>query len=69
MDLAFKYVETNPLEKEEAYPYTAKDGTCQYDKKLGVGTVSKFTDVRKHSASQLKAAVALGPVSVAVEAD
>merc|ERR1711918_260043 len=35
----------------------------------GVGTVSSFTDVTPKSATQLKAAVAKGPVSVAIEAD
>merc|ERR1711934_74104 len=31
MDYAFKYIETAPLETEAAYPYTGKNGVCDYD--------------------------------------
>jgi C1A family cysteine protease len=31
MDYAFEYIETNPLQLESQYPYTAKDGHCKYD--------------------------------------
>jgi len=68
MDYAFQYIESNPLELESDYPYTARDGTCKYSKSKGVGTVSNFTDV-SHTASQLKAAIMKGPTSVAIEAD
>ena len=70
MDDAFKYIETNPLELEGDYTYTAKDGTCSYDKSKGVGLVAAFADVAEGSASQLQAALSEhGPVSVAIEAD
>ena len=69
MDYAFKYIESNPLELESEYPYTAKNGKCSYTKSMGVGAVKSFTDVSSGSASQLKAALAKGPVSVAIEAD
>ena len=69
MDYAFQYIETNPLELEDDYPYTAVDGTCKYVTSKGVGKVSSFVDVTPKNADQLKAAVALGPVSVAIEAD
>merc|ERR1719223_926337 len=68
MDNAFKYIESNPLQLESAYPYTGQDGRCSYIKSAGVGTVASFTDVSP-SASQLKAAIAKAPVSVAIEAD
>merc|ERR1719215_2277893 len=68
MDNAFKYIESNPLQLESAYPYTGQDGSCSYIKSAGVGTVASFTDVSP-SASQLKAAIAKAPVSVAIEAD
>jgi hypothetical protein len=45
MDNAFKYVEKNPLEQESDYPYTAYDGTCQFDKSKGIGQVHGFVDV------------------------
>jgi len=69
MDYAFKYIETNPLELESEYPYLAKDGKCSYSKTKGVGAVKSFSDVKSGSAAQLKAALAKGPVSVAIEAD
>lgn len=70
MDNAFKYIETNPLELESDYPYTAKDGSCNYVSSKGIGKVKSFKDVSQDtSGSQLKAAIAKGPVSVAIEAD
>ena len=70
MDYAFQYIETNPLELETDYAYTARDGTCKYDKTKGVGKVKSFKDVSQDkSGDQLKAALAKGPVSVAIEAD
>jgi len=69
MDNAFKYIETNPLELESNYPYTGRDGSCSYTKSKGVAKVAGFKDVAAGSASQLKAAIAKGPVSVAIEAD
>jgi C1A family cysteine protease len=71
MDYAFQYIKTNPLELESNYPYTSGTGrvaSCSYSKSRGVGTVSAFTDVQ-HTATQMRAALAKGPVSVAIEAD
>ena len=70
MDYAFQYIETNPLMLETDYQYTARDGSCKYVASKGVGKVKAFKDVSVDSSgSQLKAAVAKGPVSVAIEAD
>merc|ERR1711865_265021 len=72
MDYAFEYIKTAPLELEASYPYTSGAGrvaSCSYTKSSGVGTVSAFHDVQVGSASQMKAALANGPVSVAIEAD
>jgi C1A family cysteine protease len=45
MDDAFKYTEDYELETEQAYPYTATGGSCQYAKAKGqVGTTS-YVDV------------------------
>jgi len=71
MDYAFQYIKTAPLELESNYPYTSGSGrvsSCNYSKSRGVGTVSAFTDVQ-HTASQMRAALGNGPVSVAIEAD
>jgi C1A family cysteine protease len=69
MDNAFKYIESNPLETESEYPYKGRNGKCAYSKSKGVGTVSKFTDVKSDSAPSLKTALNKGPVSIAIEAD
>jgi len=69
MDYAFEYIEKNPLELEAEYPYTAKNGKCKYVASKGVGLVKSYKDVASGSATQLRAAVAQQPVSVAIEAD
>jgi C1A family cysteine protease len=69
MDAAFKYVEGMPLETEDAYPYEAYDDSCRADKSKGVAQVKSFNDVAQNDPAQLKAAIAQGPVSVAIEAD
>lgn len=66
MDDAFKYAEANKIETEENYPYKAKVETCVA--KGGVTTVKSFADVKHNSPTDLKAAVAAGPVSVAIDA-
>jgi len=71
MDLAFLYTESHKLETEAAYPYTAKSGlfACKYNKKIGQVGATTYVDVPRKSTDALKAAIALGPVSVAIEAD
>lgn len=71
MDDAFKYVESEGgLCSEEEYPYEAKDGTCR---STSCGTkydaISGYQDVKAESEESLQAAVAEGPVSIAIEAD
>lgn len=69
MDYAFNYAKSNPLELESSYPYTAKDGwSCKYSASEGVVGTTGHNDVSQ-SSSQLVAAINLGPVAVAVEAD
>ena len=45
------------------------DGSCQYDASKGKGKVAAFVDVTPRNTAQLKAGVAKGPVSIAIEAD
>jgi len=66
MDQAFEYAKTTGIETEEQYGYTGRDGKCSANKD-GVKVVS-YADVKKNSPSQLKAAVAEGPVSIALDA-
>lgn len=69
MDSAFKYVEANSLDLEGDYPYKGVRGTCSSSAHTGQTKLSSYADVAANNIDQLKAAVALGPVSVAIEAD
>merc|ERR1711959_17857 len=74
MDDAFKFIEAHGLEKETSYPYKGANGKCDTAKEtaadgISKGVVTSFKDVTPNSESQLAAAVTLGPVSVAIEAD
>jgi len=71
MDNGFKFVEGGGLCTESAYPYTSGGGSrgrCQKSCAPQV-TVTGFTDVPSGDENALKAAVAQGVVSVAIEAD
>ncbi|KAH8052024.1 transferase [Aureococcus anophagefferens] len=69
MDNAFKWIQSNGgICSEADYAYTAAKGTCKTtcDK---VATLSGHTDVPSGDEDALKTAVAIGPVSIAIEAD
>jgi len=79
MDQAFQYIiATGGLCTEASYPYTAQDGTCQ----LGTGatpcpgnsafaaSIASYKDVANDGTDNpLMAAIQVGPVSIAIEAD
>jgi cathepsin L len=69
MGLAMDYTAKSPLELEGDYPYKAVDQSCKYDKSKGKSSNKGHTNVKPNSAADLKAAIAEGPVSVAIEAD
>lgn len=69
MDNAFTWIESNGICLESDYPYTSgsgDSGTCQSTCK-SVATLTGFSDVPGEDG--LKAAISVGPVSIAVEAD
>lgn len=69
MDYAFEFaIKNGGLCSESAYPYKAVRGSCKRSCSP-VSTISNYRDVRAESASSLQAAVAQGPVSIAIEAD
>jgi C1A family cysteine protease len=70
MDSAFQFIINNGgLCTESAYPYTARQGTCSQSSCSKTSAISSYKDVQKYSESALLAAVALQPVSIAIEAD
>ena len=50
------------------YPYTSTDGECTYDSSKVIARPVNHTAVEANSPKALKAAIAKGPVSVAIEA-
>jgi len=70
MDYGFEFVEEYGLCTEDAYEYTGVDtGSCEKSHCSSVASISSYVDVTEDSEDALKAAVAKGPVSVAIEAD
>ena len=72
MDNAFEWIEKNGIALESTYPYTSgggQTGSCDKSKAIPAVTISSFKDVPKGDEDALKSAVALGPVSIAIEAD
>ncbi len=69
MDYAFQYIIDNKgITTEAAYPYQGVDGTCKKGTSAAA-TLTGFADIAVNSDAALVAAVAVQPVSVAIEAD
>jgi cathepsin L len=70
MDQAFTYIKENKgIDTETSYPYTARDGTCNFDASNIGATDSGFSDIKAHDESALANAIAtVGPISVAIDA-
>lgn len=67
MEGAFKYLIEHGQCTLDAYPYTAKDGSCHTCS--AVAHFSSCSDVKPNDQLSLKAAVAQQPVAIAIEAD
>ena len=67
MDNAFTYVIDNGICAEDSYLYTASSGSCNSCEVIV--TISDCKDVTPNDQVALVAAVAKGPVSIAIEAD
>ena len=67
MDYGFEYIKENGICSESSYPYTGVDGTCK--KCTPITKIDSYVDVTPNSELALQQAVALQPVSVAIEAD
>lgn len=66
---AYRYYSSHNPMYESAYPYTAKDGRCQYE--AGTTNVQSqgSTSVTADDATAMMDALESGPLSVAIEAD
>ena len=70
MDFGFEYIQKNGgLCSETAYPYKGVQGKCRASSCTHHSPIKGHTDVQPGSQASLMAAVAHGPVSIAVEAD
>jgi hypothetical protein len=70
MDYAFSYAKTTNIQLESDYPYTAHNSQICKDKRVqGVVKVKNYYDVKENDSDALKNAIAISPVSVAIEAD
>jgi len=72
MDNAFTYDENNNICTEDSYPYKGVTGICHTSGctvAIAAHKVTGFKDVSPNDEAALQEAVALGPVSVAIEAD
>jgi len=55
---------------EYSYTYTARDGACKYNPNATTGIVSYgYVNVASQDVNQMKAALAIKPLSVSIEAD
>eukprot|EP01105_Mastigella_eilhardi_P021979 TRINITY_DN5377_c0_g1_i1.p1 TRINITY_DN5377_c0_g1~~TRINITY_DN5377_c0_g1_i1.p1 ORF type:complete len:329 (+),score=78.83 TRINITY_DN5377_c0_g1_i1:247-1233(+) len=66
---AMHYIMEHGLETEEAYNYTEKTGTCQFDSSSVAVSISSFARIRPGNESGLTEALrTYGPVSVSIDA-
>jgi C1A family cysteine protease len=70
MDYAFDFIiENGGIDTQNDYPYKGVDGRCDpYRKNAKVVTIDSYEDVPVNDENELKKAVAIQPVSVAIEA-
>ncbi|CAL9147323.1 oryzain alpha chain-like [Musa acuminata AAA Group] len=70
MDYAFEFIINNKgIDTEDDYPYRARDGTCDQDRKNAkVVSIDGYEGVPQNDEKALQKAVANQPVSVAIEA-
>merc|ERR1711990_376038 len=70
MDQGFTYIhDIGGVETQAAYPYTATDGTCAFDKSKIAGTLSSCEDLSKGDEGALQnAIIQVGPISVGIDA-
>jgi len=66
---AMEYTAAQGIELESVYPYTAQDGTCQYDSSSVVFTNGGYGNVTNYNEVDMETQILVQPLSVCVEAD
>jgi C1A family cysteine protease len=66
---ALEYTESQGIELESTYPYTAVDGTCAYNSSAVQYNNAGYGNVTKNNEVALATALVNQPISVCVEAD
>ena len=66
---SFQYTAANGIELESDYPFTGKDGNCQYSASKVAFKNTGYISVPANNYTLLKHAANLQPVTVAIEAD
>jgi cathepsin L len=65
---AFNYLKDSGVESESDYPYSGKEGECDYSIDRVVTTISGYVNVRRYNETMLLEAVAkVGPISVSID--
>lgn len=66
---SWQYIISNGgLDSEVSYPYSAEDGSCQFNQSNVAATLVSYSDIPTGDENSLQEAVAVGPVSVAIDA-
>jgi len=69
MTQAMDYIISNGgIDTESSYPYTAQDGSCEYNSSDSGATLKSYYNVQAGSESDLLNTVLKGPTSVAIDA-
>jgi len=69
MTQAMDYIISNGgIDTESSYPYTAQDGTCNYNAANAGSTLSSYNNVASGDEGALQTSVYTGPTSVAIDA-
>jgi cathepsin L len=69
MTQAMDYIISNGgIDTESSYPYTAADGTCNYNAANSGSTLSAYSNVASGDESALQNSVYQGPTSIAIDA-
>ncbi|XP_066253920.1 cathepsin L-like [Euwallacea similis] len=68
MEQTFPYIVANGIESEADYPYTAVDGTCQYESSKVVTKIDDYTYSYGDEGALLEMVSTVGPISVAMDA-